>query len=111
MDFKTQVMRDIKEVFHNSAEHAETLEFWIEGTRFEIPVVLDSTGAQDRAKPSSDHVDGIFVSDLVMYVSLNDLRQIPKRGQQVEIKEDVFTIDKVDVEAGEVILHLEMLDE
>lgn len=111
MDFKAQVERDLEVVFHNSAEHADDLEFWIDGTRYKGPVIIDDGGAQDRKKPSADHVDGIVLVDLVMYVPLYLLKTIPQKGLNVEIGDDIYTITKVHPEAGEVVLYLEMLTE
>ena len=31
MNFKDQVERDLTAVFHNSREHADVVEFWIDG--------------------------------------------------------------------------------
>lgn len=111
MNFKAQVERDLTAVFHNSNEHAEILEFWIGDTRYKGPVIVDDGGAQDRKKPSSDHVDGLVLVDLVMYVPLSLLKTTPKRGQTVEIDDDVYTISKVHIEVGEVVLYLEVLTE
>lgn len=111
MNFKDQVERDLDVVFHNSDEHADVVEFWIAGTRYKGAVILDDGGAQDRKKPSTDHADGIFLVDLVMYVPLSLLKKVPKKGQTVEIGDDVFSITKVHPEVGEVVLYLEMLYE
>lgn len=111
MNFKAQVERDLTAVFHNSEEHADILEFWIGDTRYKGPVIVDDGGAQDRKKPSSDHVDGLVLVDLVMYVPLSLLKTTPKRGQTVEIDDVVYTISKVHTEFGEVVLYLEVLTE
>lgn len=93
-NFKAQVERDLLAVFHNSAEHADELEFWIDGTRYKGPVIIDDGGAQDRTKPATDHVDGLTLVDLVMYVPLSILNQIPKRGLNVEIDGDLYEIKR-----------------
>lgn len=111
MNFKAQVERDLTAVFHNSGEHAEQVEFWIGGTRYKGAVILDDGGAQDRKKPSTDHVDGLILVDLVMYAPLSLLKKAPKKGQTVEIGDDVYTITKVHPEAGEIVLYMEMLTE
>jgi len=111
MNFKEQVERDITTVFHNSNEHADVLEFWISGTRYKGPVILDDGGAQDRKKPSTDHADGLFLVDLVMYVPLTLLKRIPKKDETVEIGDDVYTITKVHPEVGDIVLYLEGLTE
>ena len=111
MNFKAQTERDLTEVFHNSTEHADIVEFWISGTRYKGPVILDDGGAQDRKKPSTDHVDGLVLVDLVMYVPLSLLKRTPKKGEPVEIGDDLYTLTKVHPEAGEIVLYLEGLTE
>ena len=111
LNFKAQLDRDLQTVFHNTAEHAEELEFWIDGTRYKGPVIIDDGGAQDRTKPNSDHVDGLTLVDLVVYVPLFILNQIPKRGLNAEINGDLYEIVKVHPEAGEIVLYLEGLTE
>ncbi len=111
MNFKAQVERDLTAVFHNSDEFADVVEFWIGENRYKGPVILDDSGIQDRKRPSADHVDGLVLVDLVMYIPLSLLKTSPKKGQSVEIDDDVYTIAKVNNEAGEVVLYLEMLAE
>lgn len=48
MNFKAQVERDLTAVFHNAREHADVMEFWIDGVRYKGPVIIDDGGAQDR---------------------------------------------------------------
>ena len=110
-NFKAQAERDLLSVFHNTAEHADELEFWIDGTRYKGPVIIDDGGAQDRRRLDTDHVDGLTVVDLVMYVPLSILNRIPKRGLNAEIDGDLYEIKKVHPEAGEVVLYLERLTE
>ena len=111
MNFKAQVERDLTTVFHNSNEHADVLEFWISGTRYKGPVILDDGGAQDRKKPSTDHVDGLILVDLVMYVPLSLLKRTPKKDETVEIGDDVYTITKAHPGAAEIVLYLAGLTE
>lgn len=111
MNFKEQIERDITAVFHNSREMADIVEFWISGTRYQGAVILDDGGAQDRKKPSTDHADGLVLVDLVMYVPFVLLKRIPRKGESVEIGDDVYTIVKVHPEAGDIVLYLEGLME
>ena len=46
MNFKAQVERDLTAVFHNAREHADVMEFWIDGVRYKGPVIIDDGGAQ-----------------------------------------------------------------
>ena len=95
-------------VFHNSREHADVVEFWIDGIRYKGPVIIDDGGAQDRKKPSTDHVDGLILVDLVMYVPLSLLKTIPQKDLNVEC---LYRITKVHPEAGEIVLYMEALTE
>lgn len=98
-------------VFHNAREHADVMEFWIDGVRYKGPVIIDDGGAQDRKKPSTDHVDGLVLVDLVVYVPLSLLKTIPQKGLNMEIGDHIYQITKVHPEAGEIVLYLEMLTE
>lgn len=98
-------------VFHNSREHADVVEFWIDGIRYKGPVIIDDGGAQDRKKPSTDHVDGLILVDLVMYVPLSLLKTIPQKDLNVEIRDCLYRITKVHPEAGEIVLYMEALTE
>lgn len=111
MNFKEQLDRDIHTVFHNADEFASVVEFWIDGKRFKGPVILDTGGVQARKKPSTDHVDGISLVDIVMYAPLSLIKTVPKEGLNLEIGDDLYTITKVTPEVGEVILYLERLTE
>lgn len=85
--------------------------FWIDGIRYKGPVIIDDGGAQDRKKPSTDHVDGLILVDLVMYVPLSLLKTIPQKDLNVEIGDCLYRITKVHPEAGEIVLYMEALTE
>ena len=74
-------------------------------------IIIDDGGAQDRKKPSTDHVDGLVLVDLVVYVPLSLLKAIPQKGLNMEIGDHIYQITKVHPEAGEIVLYLEMLTE
>lgn len=112
MGFKDLVERDAKSVFTNSAEFGEVTEFWYGGNRYRAPVVMDYTGTKERQKANiSDHAEGITLADVTMYVSHADVKAVPRRGAELEIGEDTYLIQKVEVEGGMIALHLEMLTE
>lgn len=81
------------------------------GVRYKGPVIIDDGGAQDRKKLSTDHVDGLVLVDLVVYVPLSLLKTIPQKGLNMEIGDHIYQITKVHPEAGEIVLYLEMLTE
>lgn len=111
MNFKEQLERDVKAVFHNTKEFAETKDIYYNGKYYTVPVIIDYEGAKDRKKPSSDNADGIFLVDARLYVAFSDLKFMPRQGANIEIDDDIFKIAKVENEAGEIVLDLERLDE
>jgi len=113
MDFKSLITNDIRDVFHNTAEFAEVTRLQYDGEIYNIPAILDYSGAKDRNIPSGDNADGIFLVDLVVYIAQHDLPVMPRKGRNIEIGEnrDLFNIVKVENESGEILLYLEMMDE
>lgn len=111
MNFKEQVERDLKEVFHNSEEHADVKTVVYDGNSYRIPVVMDHTEAIDRKQPSADHADGLFAVDVVMYVAHSDLTVIPRRGARIEVAGEDYEIRSVGDEDGELVLGLWRYDE
>jgi hypothetical protein len=109
--FKAQLARDIKTVFHNAAEFADKINVEYNGKSLCIPVVIDHEGARDRAKPSSDHADGIFIADLTVYIDFTDLKIVPRKETAITIDETEYNIMRVGYDAGEITLDLELLDE
>lgn len=110
-NFKAQLDRDRKQVFHNSREFAEIREIEYDGDYYKIPVVLDYEAAKDRKKPSSDHAEGIFLVDLVVYIDLDDINRIPRKGNQISIDGDLYNIVTVENRHGEIVLNLEAFTE
>lgn len=109
--FKAQVKRDLAAVFHNQDEHADNLKVEYNGKMCNIPVVIDYDGARDRQQPSSDHADGIFIADMTVYISLYDLKIVPRKETKIIIDDTAYNIKRVGCDAGEITLDLEMLDE
>ena len=110
-NFKAQLDRDRKRVFHNSREFAEVKEIEYNGGYYKIPVVLDYVAAKDRAKPSSDHADGIYSVDLVVYIDLDDITEVPRKGKQIAIDGNLYNIVTVENRRGEIVLNLEAFTE
>ena len=46
-----------------------------------------------------------------MYISLESLEKTPRKGQELEINNEIYTIGKVKSEMGELILYLERIME
>ena len=109
MDFKAQLQRDL-DVFHNSGEFAQQLEFWYDGNRYCAPVILDSS-MDNRKQPASDHVDGIYRADLTMHIAHEAIKVIPRKGHNIEIGDDTYIITHVSHEDGDIVIEMEMLTE
>lgn len=110
MNLKEQMERDIREVFHNTDDFAEYKEIYYDGDYYTVPVIIDYEGIP-RKKTVNDHVDGIYRADAKLYVAYSDLGCMPRIGAKLEVDDNIFTITKVAIETGEIILDLEMLDE
>ena len=109
VNFKAQLERDLKAVFLNGKEFAEVKEIGYNGNYYKVPVAIDSEGAKDRQKPSTDNAEGIFAVDMVMYAAYSDFGVMPKQGQPIEIDGDIFRIASVQNEMGQLILNLRRL--
>jgi hypothetical protein len=112
MTFKEQVEMDVAVVFQNADEFAENKRV-IYGTEFDrvIPVILDHEITTDRQVPSGDNAKGIFLADVRAYINEKDLSIIPKKGKRIKFGVREYSIRKVSVEMGEVILDLEAYGE
>lgn len=111
MNFKAQIDKDLKNVFHNTAGFADKVKFYYDNKPYNLPIVLDYAEYTDRKKTRSDHVEGLFHVDLIMYVSLEGLKKIPRKGQEIEIGKEIYTIEKVKNEMGELTLYLGLIME
>ncbi len=109
MDFKTQLIADLK-TFHNPGEFAEIMNIWYEGNQYTIPAIIDHMTSTDRKKPGSDNAEGVYRAEAVLYISHEDIGIIPQKGQDIEIEEagavNLYSIEKSNYEAGEIVLEL-----
>lgn|GEM_PF-6394768 len=116
MGFKDHVARDIRAIYSNTDEHADLTRVRYNSKRARrIPVTFDHDGhGQERKKPAapfSDNVNDVFVSDLVVYIAVEDLNTIPRRETPIEIGDEVYNIIRADNESGIMKLWLSMYDE
>ena len=109
--FKQQIKNDLKTVFHNEREHADKTKVFYNGKRYNIPIVIDSDGARERKKYIKDNADGVFISDMTVYVSFYDLKIVPRKETEIVIDETAYMIMRVGFDAGEIVLDLEVMDE
>lgn len=111
MNFKSQLDLDLKKIFHNSGEFAEYLEFYLDDEPIKANVILDYSEYNERSKAGSDNAEGLFNVDLIMYINLDEVSKIPRKGQQLEINNEDYNISKGKNENGELIIYLERLME
>lgn len=111
MNFKAQLDNDLKKVFHNSGEFAEVIEFYYNNKPIKAKVVLDYSEYNERKKAGSDNAEGLFNVDLIMFITLEALGKMPRKGQEMEINDEYYTISKVKNEVGELTIYLERIME
>ena len=109
MDFKAQVIKDLK-TFHNPGEFAEMMNIWYGGELYTVPAVIDHLTETDRKEIRTDHAEGIYRAEAMLYISHADLGIVPQKGREIEIEEagavNEYTIDKSSYEDGEIVLVL-----
>lgn len=112
--FKALLDSDMK-VFHNPAEMAHNVNIWYLEKQYTVHAVIDHTAAEDRRKTETDHAEGIYRADCLVYIALRDLGFVPKKDRNIEIEEagavTEYRIEKADCEDGEIILELELMEE
>jgi hypothetical protein len=109
--FKAQVKKDLKTVFHNKDEHADKLRVEYNGKRYHIPIVINSDANAERVKVMRDNADGVFISDMTVYISFYDLKIVPRKETKIVIDGIEYMIQRAAFEAGSIILDLEVYDE
>ena len=107
MNFKEQVEWDLKNVFHNTGEHADTKEIEYGG----VPAVLDNVAVADRTQLANDNADGICAVTATLFVALCDLGRTPRQGATICVDGEEYEIKTVGTEEGELVLGLWRLDE
>lgn len=112
--FKALLDSDMK-VFHNTAEMAHRVNVWYGEKKYTVPAIIDHTAAEERQKAGEDHAEGIHRANCLVYIPLNELGLVPKKGRSIEVEEagavNEYQIAKADLEDGEIILELELVEE
>ena len=106
MNFKEQVEWDLKNVFHNTGEHADTKEIEYGGDFFRVPAVLDNVAVADRTQLANDNA-----VTATLFVALCDLGRTPRQGATICVDGEEYEIKTVGTEEGELVLGLWRLDE
>lgn len=121
MSFKDMVEADVKNVFLNVDEFAESHTVMYDGVRYDdIPIVL--TKVKERERPAQpENLQGVHLVTTVAHISVSDLRGvIPEQNTIISISDGValgktffrkYRIASSDNKAGIVTLELEAFDE
>lgn len=122
MSFKDMVEADIKNVFLNNNEFAETHTIKYDGETYEdISILLAKAKEMKRPVTVSDHAEGIHKVTATVYISLSDLNGvIPEQKQEISIDDGEalgktffrqYRILTSNCEMGMIVLELEAFDE
>ena len=76
MTFKDIIKRDVQQTFLNVDEFSEI--HTVNGKP--MAVQIDNNEQIEREKRYSQHMDGIYVKQVLMYVSAEDYGPLPKQG-------------------------------
>lgn len=124
MNFKEMVEADIKGVFLNADEFAETHTVVYDDTVYaDIPIVLTKVKESEHTVVASDNggVEGIHKVSVIVHIALSDMDgKVPEQKQQISIDDGEaaghpffrkYHIVTSDVEMGMIALELEAFDE
>lgn len=105
--FKAAIAADIKAVFINGLEFAD--EHDINGQA--VLCVVDRDVAQERNGPSyAEYAEGVYRSQIVVYVAADDLPERPVRGELFRLDGDRYLVDEVAENMGVLEITIEAND-
>lgn len=96
------------QVFHNPSEVAEIHDFWIGEKHHKGAIIIEDMGATDRVKSVDDNVPNIHKEDITVYVPLEVIGKVPRKGLDFELSDKIYKITKAREDVGEVVLTLEV---
>lgn len=91
--FKEIIADDISDTFLNIKEFSDT--HTVNGT--EMPVQLDSNEQIEREKRQSQHADGVYLNQKLLYVSAADFGAMPRQGSVLNLDGKIYRVaDAID---------------
>lgn len=96
MTFKDLMQRDVKKTFLNLSEFGE--EHMVDGKK--MPVVVDSYELTEREKKESQHMDGIYKNQKLVYVAASDFGKLPAQGSKLTLDGKMYTVSDAVSEGG-----------
>lgn len=103
MTFKDIVKRDVKSIFLNTDEFSEI--HTVNGKP--MAVQIDNNEQIEREKRYNQHMDGIYVKQILMYVSAEDYGPLPKQGTSVSLDKKMYRVEDAISEDGIYSITLE----
>ncbi|GEA17745.1 hypothetical protein [Moorella sp. E306M] len=101
MTFKDTIQQDIG-IFLNLGEFADVHD--INGLK--IPAVIDSNILKTRSNDKTEQYDGVYRSEIAVYVRADDLPMRPVFGQEILLDGKAYLVDECNEEMGvlEIVL-------
>lgn len=103
MTFKDIVKKDVKSVFLNTKEFSEI--HTVNGKQ--MAVQIDNNEQIEREKRYNQHMDGIYVKQILMYVPAEDYGPLPKQGTSVSLDKKMYRVEDAISEDGIYSITLE----
>lgn len=103
MTFKDIVKKDVKSVFLNTEEFSEI--HTVNGKQ--MAVQIDNNEQIEREKRYNQHMDGIYVKQLLIYVAAEDYGPMPKQGASVSLDKKMYRVSDAISEDGIYSITLE----
>lgn len=103
MTFKDIIKRDVKMTFLNTEEFSEM--HTVNGKP--MAAQIDNNEQIEREKRLNQHMDGIYVKQILLYVSAEDYGPLPKQGTSVSLDKRVYRVADAISEDGIYSITLE----
>ena len=103
MSFKDIIRDDIHTIFLNTEEFSDLHE--INGVQ--MPVQFDENEQIEREKRFSQHMDGIYLNQRLIYVAASDYGPLPKEGSLLTMDGRKFRVADAIDEGGVYSISLE----
>lgn len=103
MTFKDIVKRDVKSIFLNTDEFSEI--HTVNGKP--MAVQIDNNEQIEREKRYNQHMDGIYVKQILMFVSAEEYGPLPKQGATVNLDKRMYRVEDAISEDGIYSITLE----
>ena len=103
MTFKDIIQRDVQQTFLNVDEFSEI--HTVNGKQ--MAVQIDNNEQIEREKRISQHMDGIYVKQVLLYVAEKEYGPLPKQGTVVNLDKKSYRVADAIAEDGIYSITLE----